>query len=155
MILDNIKNAKNYYCLNNGFKKAFEFLVNNDLKNFEDGKYEIDSDNIFLNVQTLTLKPKEELKWEAHKKYIDIQFIIKNREMMGVYDKSEFDKIEKEYDENKDVIFYQNENKNYNFVNLKENDFIIFYPQDVHAPMLRVKNDKEEKVKKVIVKIKI
>ena len=155
MILDNIKNAKNYYCLNNGFKKAFEFLVNNDLKNFEDGKYEIDSDNIFLNVQTLTLKPKEELKWEAHKKYIDIQFIIKNRERMGVYDKSEFDKIEKEYDENKDVIFYQNENKNYNFVNLKENDFIIFYPQDVHAPMLRVKNDKEEKVKKVIVKIKI
>ncbi len=161
MILDNIKNAGLYYCLNKRFQKAFEFLINSDLKNFDDGKYVIDSENIFANVQTLELKPKKELKWEAHRKYIDIQFIIKNNELMGVYDTNEFKKIKEDYDETKDLIFYENENnsdgskKNYNFITLKENDFVIFYPQDVHAPMLRIENDKKETVKKVIVKIKI
>ena len=40
----------------------------------------------------------------------------------------------------------------FNFINVLEGNFVIFYPNDVHAPMLSV-NDAEE-IKKVIVKIR-
>ena len=42
-------------------KEAFEFLINSDLRSMEEGKYDIDGDNIFASVQTLTTKPIKEL----------------------------------------------------------------------------------------------
>ena len=64
---------------------------------------------------------------------------------------NDFDKTVVSYDKNKDVAFL--EGKNYNYINVGEGNFVIFYPNDVHAPMLSVKNSEE--IKKVIVKIKL
>lgn len=66
----------------------------------------------------------------------------------GIYE--DFKTSEK-YDEIKDVEFLEGEK--YNYINVEENEFVIFYPNDVHAPMLCVENP--EQIKKVIVKIAI
>ena len=52
----------------------------------------------------------------------------------------------------KAYVEFLNGNK-YNFVDVKEGEFVIFYPDDVHAPMLAV--DEPKTIKKVIVKIAI
>ena len=83
MITDTIQNAENYYKLGENFQKGFEFLKNTDLKNLENGKYQIDGENVFVSVQDYTTKPESEGKFEAHKKYADIQFIIKGEEKIG------------------------------------------------------------------------
>ena len=58
------------------------------------------------------------------------------------------------YNKEKDVEFLKPKiNDNTNYVNVKAGDFVIFYPNDVHAPMLAV--DTKEEIKKVIIKIKI
>ena len=151
MIFDELKNAHVYFSLNERLKEGFQFLLNSDLKNLADGKHIIKGDEIYANIQTLKTKSLEEQKWEAHRKYIDIQYVIKGREKMGHGVLSNFDKTVIPYDINKDVIFL--EGKNYNYVNVQEGEFTIFYPDDVHAPMLSVEGSKE--VKKVIVKVKV
>ena len=150
MIFDKLNNAKPYYKLDENLKKGFEFLLNNDLKSLNEGKYEILGDKIFANIQSLLTKDKSDKKWEAHRKYIDIQYVITGNECMGYGIYENFKNTEK-YNEDKDVEFL--EGKQYNYINVKEGEFVIFYPNDVHAPMLSVQ--KSENIKKAIVKIAI
>ena len=74
MIFDNIKNAETYFNLDEKIKKGLEFILNNDLTTFENGKYEIDGDKVTANIQEYDTKA--EGLFEAHKNYIDIQYVI-------------------------------------------------------------------------------
>lgn len=151
MIYDRLNNAKQYYSLGEKMKIAFEFLKNTDLINLKDGKYEIQNDEIYANVQSLTTKNKEDKKWEVHKDYIDIQYVIKGKECMGYGILEDFRQVVVPYSKEKDVEFLNGEK--FNFINVEQGDFVVFYPNDVHAPMLAV--DSNIEIKKVIVKIKI
>lgn len=149
MIFDNLDNAQQYYTLNEKIQKGFEFLKNTDLKNLNDGKYSIVEDKIYANVQSLKTKSKEEKRFEVHRKYIDIQYLIKGSETMGYGLLEDFSKVVEQYDEKKDIEFLEGDK--FNYINLKEGEFVVFYPNDVHAPMLY--NKQSEEIKKVIVKI--
>lgn len=150
MIYDSLDNYSQYCNLEN-LKKGFEFLKNNDLKNLKDGRYEIEGDKIFANVQSLKTKPKEEKKWEVHRKYIDIQYVIKGFECMGYGILKDFREVVEDYDSDKDVEFLNG--SKFNYINVEEGYFTVFYPNDVHAPMLAYQEP--EVIKKVIVKIAI
>ncbi len=150
MIFDSIENASKYFILGERIKKGFDFLLNTDLENLKPDRYEIENDEIFANVQILTTKNKEDKKWEAHRKYIDIQYLIKGRECMG-YGLLQNFKTSVEYDDKNDIEFLSGDK--FNYINLSKGEFVIFYPDDVHAPVLNVDENKE--IKKVIVKIKI
>jgi YhcH/YjgK/YiaL family protein len=86
MIIDNLKNAKLYYNLNDRMARAFKFLDERDLAKLEVGKHEIEVDNIYASVEEYQTKPKEEGRWEGHRKYLDIQYMIKGQELMGCTD---------------------------------------------------------------------
>ena len=151
MIFDRLNNSKQYEVLGERFKSAFDFLKNNNLAELKDGKYNIEGENIYANVQTLITKDKQEKKWEVHREYIDIQYVIKGKEAMGYGILEDFS-CDIPYNKEKDIEFLKTK-KEYNYVNVKAGDFVIFYPNDVHAPMLCV--DGSEEIKKVIVKIKL
>src|SRR5471030_3238780 len=106
MILDKLENQNLYINQNNKFKKAFKFLVDNNLEEFVDGKYEIDSDNVYALVQSYATKNIEDTKMESHEKYIDIQYIVKGEETIIWSPINELI-IEEEYSEEKDVTFYK------------------------------------------------
>jgi len=150
MIFDSLDNADKYFVLGEKIKKGFNFLLSSDLINMPDGRHIID-DEIYANIQTLTTKPLKEQKWEAHRKYIDIQYVIKGREKMGFGLLKDFNKTIVPYDHDKDITFLDGEK--YSYVDVNEGNFVIFYPDDIHAPMLSVKDNEE--IKKVIVKVKI
>jgi len=83
MIIDILENANLYREVNSKFNKAFNFLKNKDLLNLGIGKYEIEGTNIYAIVNNYYTCFKEEGLWEAHRRYIDIQFVVKNKERMG------------------------------------------------------------------------
>ena len=146
MKTNNILNAKEYYNLGEGIQKGFEFILNNDLSKFENGKYEIDG---FISIQDYNTKPLSEGKFEAHKKYADIQYIIKGQERLGYKNVEELTPIG-DYDNDADITFFEPSGQ-YEFVHAKENDFIIFMPEDAHMPCIAI--DKPEYVKKAVVKV--
>lgn len=149
MIIDKIENAHLYYCLGENFEKGFKFLQENDLSNYENGKYEIDGENLFVSIQDYESKLESEGKFEAHKKYADIQFIIKGEEKLG-FTNLENCTASTLYDKEKDIVFL---NGTGNFAKAKENYFLIFMPQDAHMPCIAI--DKPCFVKKAVVKVRV
>jgi len=161
MIKDNIANAKNYYHLSDRIKIGIEYLENADFSGMQNGKYDILGDEseklIYAIVQDYYSKPLSEGKFEAHKKYIDIQYVVKGEEAMGVGDIADFDEST-EYDETKDIVFLDPKKQSMpDLFELKEKEFVIFMPSDAHMPSLATEKSELSPayVKKVVVKVRV
>ncbi|MEW6702028.1 MAG: YhcH/YjgK/YiaL family protein, partial [Bacteroidota bacterium] len=98
-------------------------------------------------VQSYNTKPFTAVKWEAHKKYIDIQYIVEGKEKIGFTESAKVIMLE-EYNEEKDCTVYKGDG---NFLIADEENFAIFYPTDIH--MTRIAINIPKQVKKVVVKI--
>lgn len=149
MIFDAIENAEIYSGLGEKFKRAFEFIKSTDLKSFKDGKIEIDGENIFAIAQKYKTKNSDDGIWEAHRKYIDIQYMISGAENMG-FVLADYLEISDKYNEADDVEILKGLG---DFVQVNEGEFVIFFPDDAHMPGLKIKENEE--ISKVVVKIKI
>lgn len=147
MIIDKLKNGTYYYGIGAKIQKAIEYLRNTNLVELEPGKYNIEDDKIYAMVSEYDTKSMDGVLWEAHKSYIDIQYMIKGSEKMG-YTNVENIKTTVEYDGEKDILFVT---ANGDFVTVQEGMFVIFTPQDGHMPSISC--EKTEKVKKVVIKI--
>ncbi len=150
MIIDNLKNAEKYYCLHPLFEKAFEFIHSQDLDNIEVGKYEIDGDRLKAIVSNKAGMTASEsaAKFECHDKHIDIQLCINGVEQLGWRPRDTCSQQKGEYNPEKDVVFY-NDAPDMHF-SLTNGQFAIFFPEDVHSPMIG-----EGEIKKMVVKVKI
>ena len=149
MIKDTLKNAKNYYSISENLKKGFEWLVKNDLNKLTDGKYKIDGNRLYASIQTY--ETKTEANYESHRNYIDIQYMIKGAERIGITD------LENcitciEYDPERDLEFY-NINCKEEYLELLEGQFMVFFPNDAHKPSISLKE--KSLVKKVVVKVAV
>lgn len=149
MIIDKLKNAELYYTLSPKIKKALNYLEENELKDKEPGKYTIDGDDIYVLISEYKTKSKEEANWEAHRKYIDIQYVISGTEKMG-YTNVENITTTIEYSDENDIFFGEG---NGDFVTVNQGNFIIFMPQDAHMPSIT--EDKKQEVRKAVIKILI
>ena len=151
MVFDSIKNCATYYGMHKSFEKAFDFIRKVVQENLPVGKYDIEGREIFASVQEYNSKTDEQAKNEAHKNYIDIQYVVSGTEII------ESVEIEKavantEYNAEKDVMFYQNSADAVKLV-LVAGEYAILYPQDVHRPGLCV--GAPATVKKIVVKVKL
>ena len=84
MIFDTLNNVNNYKGLGRVYD-ALKFLSETDFSKIELGRYELDGDNIFYMVQSYDTDPDKTIS-EAHKKYIDIQYMVEGEEIIGVAD---------------------------------------------------------------------
>ena len=147
MIIDTIENLGKYVALNPLFADVIEFLKNNDFRTMEEGKYPIKDKNLFLSVQVAKQRTKESAFIETHIEMVDIQIPISCAETYGyspLCDLPEF-----EYDAEIDMTKY-GDTKPQTYVTVKPGQFVIFFPQDGHAPCII----DEQEIKKVIFKVK-
>lgn len=149
MIIDSLKNAGLYYGVSPRLKSAFEYLQKTDFEKMDPGKYEIDGTNVYALVQQYETKPLEQGAWEAHRKYIDVQYVYDGSELMG-YSCREGMKVAKEYDESGDYLLFEGEG---NFFKVEAGSFAVFAPEDVHMPCIAIAAS--AKVKKVVVKVAV
>jgi YhcH/YjgK/YiaL family protein len=148
MILDTLDNYHLYQSINERIAKGFEFLRNTDFEAIPSGKHDIDGDTIFALVQEYQTKPLEECKLESHKKYIDIQYVIRGEEFMGITTKNNQKILE--VNEDKDYTFYEGSTS---LVRVSKGMFTIFFPDDLHQPCVQTESVSE--VKKVVIKVLI
>ena len=151
MIIDKLENAYKYYNLSDNIKAGLQFLLETDLNNLPCKKHVIDGERIWANVQEIVTKEDETAKWEVHRRYTDIQFVISGCEKMGWANLSDF-VPEEAFDTEKDIQFGEiKENCAHGFVVVEQGYFVIFTPDDVHKPALKV--DFCNNVKKIVVKV--
>jgi len=150
MIVDKLKNINLYLNMNKGFEKVFEFIEKFLELNLPDGQYELDGKNVYAMVQSYDTVPEYEKQWEAHKKYIDIQYVVSGTE--SIY-WSNIDKLHQStiYDMEKDIYFLNGEEGTQ--VKVEQGCFVILMPEDAHKPGCLYKT--AGGVKKIVVKVSV
>lgn len=129
MILDSIENIDNYKCLNSRVYRALEIIRNTDFCSLEDNTYLVDGFNFrFFIMSYQTQKAND--KPEAHRDFIDVQYIISGKEQIGI---AQLEDMTEEVEANpqKDIWFYHGPT---DYVSIREGMFAVFFPNDAHAP---------------------
>jgi YhcH/YjgK/YiaL family protein len=148
VVIDQIANAHLYLSLGPRIGRALEFLRHTDLVSLEPGRHELDGDRIYALVSEYASKPHDEGRWEAHRRYIDLQSVASGTERIGY---APTDRLDPEpYDDAKDMIRLSGPGA---FLTLRPGDFMLLWPGDAHMPGVAV--DEPVPVKKVVVKIRL
>lgn len=133
---------------NQKINKAIDYLKNTNFNNMPDGKINID-DEIWANLQTYYTK--DDALFEAHRKYIDIQFMLAGQEKISVCDYKNCSSAIP-YDEEKDIEFLNS--SDWKDIEMHTGDFLILYPEDAHKPSISINNEKHH-VRKLVIKVPI
>lgn len=149
MMIDHISNASFYSGINPGIGRALEYLAQNDFAGLAPGRFDIDGDCLFALVQRYETKPPEQGVWEAHRRYIDVQFVAAGVERMG-YAPIESLTVTQPYADDKDFELLAG---NGDFVTVSIGMFTVFFPQDAHMPCLAC--GQPAPVVKVVVKVAV
>ena len=145
MIVDSIENISNYKELIPN--SVLEFITSGKVINC---KYNIDEKN-YANYDEYAPKPLDLCKFEAHKKYIDIQIMLDGEEQIDITNVEGL-KILEEYDENRDVMFFNSPERFVDKITLSKGKFVLIYPYEAHRPQIKTVCNK---VKKIVVKIAV
>ena len=150
MIYDKIDNLETYAKIFEDIRIGLEYL--RELKpDVEVGTYVL-SPRVKAIVSEYMTKEVNEKGYEAHKEFIDIQYLVRGEEMIS-FVPLEYLKETKPYNVEKDVAFYEEHDVKPQELLLGNGYFAILYPQDGHMPQLWV--DGPMTVKKVVVKVKL
>lgn len=149
MILDSLDHAQLYEGLHPGFAEGFAFIREHAEDDLPLGEYQI-CEGVYAKVQRLPLYRQEERKWEAHRDYIDIQFVKKGTEGIGAALLEKMTEIIP-YSQERDIAFYSGEG---NICKVCQGEFIVLYPHDSHMPTLQVQEGLRE-VDKIVVKVRV
>lgn len=147
MILDSLTNAQLYYPLGLHIRRALEFVQSTDLLALAPGRHDIEGDKLFALVQDYQPKPANQGRYEAHRRYWDLQVVARSEEAMG-WNRLEAMQIAEPHSDEKDVAFFQG--PGFLFL-VPAGSFAIFAPHDVHLP--GVETTRSEQVRKIVIKM--
>lgn len=133
MILDTIANASRYTAIHPGFAAAFEFLRTANLADLAAGRHEIDGDRLYVVMNRQPGRGRAGAKFEAHRRYIDIQFGVSGTDEMGWLPLADCSQPAAPFEESKDVGFFTDSAQTW--LTVPAGSFAIFFPEDVHAPL--------------------
>ncbi len=155
MIHDSLgRSAEKYYSLHPLFRTAFEYIDSHlhELTDASfDGKHTVQGDDIFVMVGSHQLRRPEEAALEAHDRYIDLQVMISGTESFGWAQRAACTEPRGAFDTANDIIFYND--RPTSTVTALAGEFVIFFPEDAHAPLIRPEGVNGDS-RKAIVKIK-
>ncbi len=127
MIVDHLSHLSRYAGLGENFAAAARYFDEHGTASLVPGRLEIDGDRVFVNTAVNFLN-RQEMAWEAHARYADIQLILEGEERFGWSDEAEMDPLDPATDfrtcraEAKAVF------------TLGPGQFVIFLPGEPHAP---------------------
>lgn len=150
MIYDKLENIARYENMLPGIAEGLRFLQKLTADT-PTGRRELSGRN-FANVDVYTTKLVNPVGYEAHRQYIDIQYLAQGREEVWVRRIEELE-CTQPYDAERDVAFYLNDKADATKVTLEDDYFVILFPNDAHEPQHCLAEPRE--VKKVVVKVAI
>ncbi|GGK58347.1 YhcH/YjgK/YiaL family protein [Rufibacter glacialis] len=148
MVLDKLSNASRYTHMHPLFAQAFRFLQEADITQLPVGKHDIAGDQLFAMISDGEGFSKQKARLEAHKRYIDIQYVVTGCDHMGWKDLAACEAPNVPYSEENDIAFFPDQTNSW--FDVQAGSFTIFFPDDAHAPL-----GTEEVVRKVVLKIAV
>ncbi len=148
MILSHISNDSHYLRCHPDFIAAFSFLKECNLSCLSEGRHTILRDRIYAIVSKNQGKGQNSAKLEAHRQYIDIQYVVKGRDRIGWRSLISCKECCEPYQKEKDIIYFSDIPQTW--IDVDQDYFAVFFPEDAHAPLAG-----ESEVSKVVIKIAV
>ena len=148
MILATLEQAFRYANCHHGLSRGFEFLQTTKLDELPDGRLPLDGDRLFAIVAHDQGRGRDEAILEAHRKYIDIQYVISGNELIGWQPLATCRSVKQEYNSETDLAFFLDRPSSW--FELAPRSFAVFFPEDAHAPLAA-----QGPVHKVVVKVAV
>ena len=139
---------KQYMACPKEWDMAFEWLKTTDLDAIKPGTYYIDGDSVKAIVSEGPAPAIDTVKWEAHRDFNDLQYIIRGKATMGISPVAEAT-VKEVYDPDSDVGFFEAGGVYYT---AEPGTFFIFTPVEAHRPGIRIEG--YDIVKKVVIKVR-
>jgi len=152
VIVTDLHHIDHQVAMTPSLRKAFDFLRERNLHVLPDGRVDIDGDRVFALVQRYETVRTGAPKFEYHRKYIDVQFIVSGEEVIG-WAASGSMQITEAYDVKKDICFGMMKKGTWTPVLLRAGQLVVLWPEDAHAPKLAA--GKPSPVMKIVVKVAV
>ena len=134
-----------------GLERAFEYLARTDLEALPLGRTDIEGDDVYVTISEAETRSPEVAKFEAHRRYIDIQLVVRGQEAIGVAPVASLVTAEA-YDAAKDIEFFATPPESA-VLALHPGEFAVFAPGDGHRPSLHL--DGPHVSRKAVVKVSV
>src|SRR5688572_30721134 len=105
MITDRLTSSDIYRNLHPRLAAALDWLRATDLAGLPLGKTAIDGEHLFALIQEYLPKPPERGKFEAHRRYWDVQYVARGEERMGWVSLAEVT-VSEPHSQERDVAFF-------------------------------------------------
>ncbi len=149
MIYDTLQHLETYRGIHPGVMRGLELLRDTDFSGMEDGRHDVDGDQLFFLLQSYDSKEIND-RPEAHRNYIDIQYLISGEELVGVAPVEEMTE-EVEARPEGDIWFYHGPVSQ---LLLSGGRFVALWPGDAHAPCIAV-DGRPVPCRKCVVKVRV
>jgi biofilm protein TabA len=134
-----------------GLQQAIHFIQQSAGQDLPDGRVEIDGKNVYALIQSYNSKLEtENPRFEAHRKYVDVQYIVSGKELIGWAPLAALSEATP-YNDEKDVLHGRVSADALTLTRLSAGQATLLYPSDAHAPGLA--DGESTSVKKIVVKI--
>ncbi len=151
MIVTDLAHAREQIPGSGAMARALFWLHHAPAQELADGRIEIDGDAVYALVSSYqSAPPVDPLRFEAHRKYIDIQFVLAGQEALGWVPADRL-ALTSAYDAAKDVWFGTLPADQATLVRLEAGCLAVLYPEDAHAPKLAL--GEPAPVRKIVVKV--
>ena len=154
MILDTINNASLYAGIHAGIDKVLTLAKNYTPDNYPAERLSVDGDSVFMLFPSYETHTERGALTEAHRKYIDVMYMVEGSETIYVKSTEKLSRVSKEYDPEGDALLGDTD-ADATAVRLEAGSFIVLFPQDAHAPACDPLPYTNVKVKKIIGKVLI
>ena len=134
MILDRLSHAERYHPLHPLFARAFHFLRTVPLTDLSAGDHTIEGESLYVSIARREGAPPAEAVLEAHRKYVDIHYVIAGIDTIGWKPVLECSSVRKPYEEKDDVELFDDPPASW--ASVEPGAFAIFFPGEAHAPMI-------------------
>lgn len=159
MIVSDLKHIASQAASTRLLGMALDFLRHTEGQHLDDGRVTIDGDLVYALVQSYRTEPLptgSSPHLEAHRRYIDIQYVVSGSETLGWAPLEQLT-VTTPYDTAKDVEFGSAPPAALTLVRLTAGQMAVLWPEDAHAPRLAVaigdKPAQPTDVKKIVVKV--
>lgn len=131
------------------YAAAFGYLKNTDFRTKESGRVDLDGNRMYATLSAAKAKLAETGKIEAHRKYLDIHYLLQGEEWIGTSALKGLE-LSDAYKEATDVEFYRLP-ATYRKIKMEPGHFAVFMPGQGHLPGCGT--DTSALIRKVVVKV--
>lgn len=151
MIFDKIENTHRYQGIHDSLNTALKFLDSGSFADLTAGTYEVQGEEVYGIVKVCRTRSLSEPEncLEAHRKYIDVHYVIEGTEEIGVTSLKDQVPV-KAYDPVDDYALYKCP---FDVMKLEAGNFAIFFPDDVHMP--EITRGAISDLKKIVLKVRL